>query len=541
MGKPLILRQRRDRLVIEAATRVGTGGGGTGGSGFIIIADASPSGGGTVTDKVFQNPGDDTVLRSFTSSDGLVDVLVRASYPEVAVGSFSSTLAPAADSGHYEGTVSVTLAVDGELTATVTTPDGEDGATASVDVTLDLPPIISSAEFVGGYPGAQTELKQGDSFDLTVIADKDFDEVVLEDFGVSAGESIATATGQSATVTITIADRGDVLQQLPARVRVRDAVTGALSTAYDTDVAGSVDGLNVLSLNDLRPTVAWSTLTYPASQSAIKSSEQATVGVSLADFDAVVFDSNGSGELSVNNPTLAEATKTVTRIGGTYNVLTPNLRAQATRDANASTTTDTVVVAIANVAAQITVSPPAARLVSGGADGTSPVDHAITLSSDQQLSSVALDEELGGGTFLGSWVGGPVFFSRDLRVDDADTKGTYTWRNLLATNRSGIQTTTVTSGASYTLGGFVARTLTFAAFSQSTTIGTPVVDYAKLTAGIFTATNQPAVKRPTQGDTSDVANGYTITTPTSLFWNDVAAAGSNSSGTAAIADLEETP
>jgi len=131
-----------------------------------------------------------------------------------------------------------------------------------------------------------------------------------------------------------------------------------------------------------------------------------------------------------------------------------------------------------------------------------------------------------------------------LQVHDDDTKGTYTWQNPFAENLAGISTSTITGDDQYVLGGFVARSLTFSAFSQTTTMGVEVITYTKLQADIFTATNNPALRNASQGDTSDIVDTYTVTAlganPTTVFWNDVSAAGSNSGGTAQITDVEET-
>ncbi len=98
-------------------------------------------------------------------------------------------------------------------------------------------------------------------------------------------------------------------------------------------------------------------------------------------------------------------------------------------------------------------------------------------------------------------------------------------------------------GTDLCLGGFVQRTLTFPAFSPNTTLNTEVVTFANLQAGIFTATNSAALKQPISTPPS-VTNGFTIDAtginPTTVIWLDTPAVGSNSGGTAAITDVEET-
>jgi hypothetical protein len=319
-------------------------------------------------------------------------------------------------------------------------------------------------------------------------------------------------------------------------VRARNAA-GAYGSTSDTS--------NTVILNNVFPTATFGSKAYPGSQAALKGAETADVAITLANLTTVSFTSP-NGDLSIASPTIIAATKTVTRIAGSYNVATNNLQVVATRAANGAVTTTQTVVAIADVAPTIDITVPAVRLRSGGNDGTSIQGHATTITANQQLlAAPSVAAGAGGGAFIGGgFTGGPSVWTRTLNVHDNDTKGAYSFTTLVATGLAGIVQNTINSGAAYTLGGFVPRTLTFAAFSQSTTLNVGVVTYAKLQAGIFTATNQPAVRNAAQGDHSNLTNQYTVDSlgnvgPTNLWWNDVAAAGSNSGGTAQITAVEE--
>lgn len=516
--------------------------GGGGGSGWIRIQDIAVPGGVADT-KVFQDEAE-TVLQSCRVSSLDIEVVLRASYPVVAINGVFYQLAPAADEGHYAGSVLLTLPAPGVLTVKLQTPNNATGAEDVAVVTYEPPPELLTLEFTGTYPGSQTELKAGDTFQLTGTTDRSADAVEIQDFGAMVQSVQTFVTGTSFTVTGTIADRGTAPQLLSAKARARSAATVAYGGVRDTALGGSVEPVNVVKCCNLYPMVIWGVVTYPASQGALKNSESATVGFSMANADHVLF-SSPTGDVSVLNPTLSEDPKTVTRISGSYNDATPNLRAVATRDANGAQTTVNTLVKIANVAATIAVTKPATRLRSGGNNGTAPQDHTITITANQELySAPSLTPAPSAGTFQGSvFTGGPKVWTRDLRVIDTDSKGTFAWQSPSAVNLAGIPTTAITGDASYVLGGFVARSLSFPAFSQSTLIGTAVVHYSKLVAGVFTATNQPAVRTPTQGDTANYANRFTVTAlgvmPTTLWWNDVAAAATNSSGTAQIASVEE--
>ncbi len=505
-------------------------------SGWLSIVDVAVTGGGLATNKVWDDPPNNTIIQSCDISGLNLNVTVKSSAPHVTVGSTPAILPPAPGGGFYVGTVSIVVPGTGNVVATLTTPDGAPGASDTVALTYVPPPSITALQFIGGYPGAQTELKAGDTFQVQGTTNTPAVAVEVQDFGAAVFGTPTFASSTSFTVTVTIADRGTSPQSLVARMRAQNAA-GAFGPLADTS--------NTVVLNNLHPTVTFGAETYPVGQLALKNSETADVAVTLANLDTVLFDSP-NGDLSILNPTTIEATKTVTRIAGTYNVATNNLRGTAVRAANGAQTIGQAVIAIANVAPTVDITVPAARLRSGGNNGTAAQNHTVSIVANQQLlNAPSLAAGVGGGTFIGGgFAGGPSTWTRSLQVHDNDTKGNYSFTTLVATGLSGLVQNTINSGAAYVLGGFVQRTLTFAAFSQSTTLNVGVVTYAKLQAGIFTATNQPALRNAVQGDHSNLLNTYTVDSlgnvgPTNLWWNDVAAAGSNSGGTAQITNVEE--
>jgi len=526
------------------------------GAGWIYIEDIQtqdPS--GVAVDQVYQDPPGNTVLQSVRVSSVDITVTIRASYPSVRVDATTAILPRDIGGGHYYGNVDITLGVTGKVTAVVITPEDEDGAGDTTSVLVVPPPNITALNFTGAYPtspgGLQTELKLNDPFSIYVAANSSFDRVDVIDFGSgSAAQASITAVpvGSSATVPMSAANRGTTPQALPARVRVRDAVTGAWSATRDTNTGGgTVDGVNLVTLNNLYPSGSIGSIDYPVSQSALKNVEFATVNNTAANYNSIVYSDPTGAQLTINSPSLFEAAKIVTcRDPGIYNGSTTNFRYVMTRNANGAQTTVSGVVVIADVAPTISVSAPA-RLRSGGNNGTSVQNHTITISSNQPLlNAPTLNADSGGnrGTFSGSWAGGPSTWTRTLQVSELvpDEKGTFTWEGLVATGRAGLVQNTIGSGANYTLGGFVQRDLTFAAYATTTLIGTSVVTFSKLTAGIFTATNQPALRQPI-GTSPPVVNGYTIAAagvnPTTLIWLDTVAAATNSTGTAKITAVEE--
>lgn len=514
-----------------------------GGSGWVRVTDVTVSG-GSVDLKTYQDAAH-TVLETCRVSSLSVQIVVKSAFPIVTVEGVSATLTEAASGGHYAGTVTVTLPSAGAYKITSISPDGANAASCTITISYLAPPSVLTLQFTGGYPGTQTELKAGDSFSITGTTDTAADAVEIQDFGAFASAVKAFAAGTTFTVTGTIADRGTSVQSLAGKVRARSATTGAYGAIVATNAGGgTVDGVNLVKLNNIYPSLTWGTPSYPAGQGALKDSEQATVASTVANYDVIAYTSPGS-ELSITNPSFHEATKTVTRIGGTYNISTTNLRATATRTANAATSVVDTVVKIAHTAHTIAVTTPAARLRSGGNNGTAAQSHTITITASQQLyEAPTMLAGVGGGTLLGTvWSGGPSVWTRSLQVHDDHVKGTYSWTGLVSKNLAGKVVNTITSGTTYVLGGFVARTLTFAAFSHTTALNVACVTYSKLQAGIFTATNQPALRNANQGNHSNIVDTYTVdalaTNPTTIYWNDDVQVAGNFSGTAQITNVEE--
>jgi hypothetical protein len=512
------------------------------GSGWIYIYDLQGNSGVVISNKVYQDTGNN-VLQSATASGGTIRVLVRASYPLVTINSIATQLTRAVDNGFYYGYADLTLTVSADIVAKVTTPDDTDGPHDTIHIALDLPPDILTLSFTGSYPGSQTELKSGDTFSITGTTSVPAVGVEILDYEACSNSVLTFSSNTTFTVSGIIANRGNTTITRPARLKARNAA-GAYGATRDTNTGGgSTDGVDVVKCNNLHPTVTFGTVTYPSSQTALKDSETATIVVTTANLDTIAYTSPNS-QLSITNPSTIESPKTVQRIAGNYNVSTSNLRAEAVRTANDAHTVSTTVIRIAHVAASISVSEPYTRLRLGNPNA----DYTITITSDQELPSApTLDSDTSpnSGVLQGTaWVGGLLTYTRTLRVSNTSVPGTYSWLNLSATNRSGIATTSITGDASYVLGGSVARSVTFPPFSQTTSLDVPITNYSKLQAGIFTATNQQSTRNATLGNHSNIANTYTIealdTNPTTVFWNDKNMADTNSTGTAQLLSIEET-
>lgn len=459
-----------------------TGGGtGSGVNGSAFITDIEPQDPlQSVGEKVFSSDGE--VLDSCSTTTNLVRVSVLALpgntnwKPVLTIKGQTVSLTAQNDSPLFRGTIDIDLSGDSELKVI-----HEDGAEHTVQITVDNPPVIQQAAFTGTYPNNQTELKENDTFTLDLIVDIPIVEIEISDYGAAKYRSISVSEGTTHSVTVIIANRGNTVQQFGIKLRVRKA-TGAWSEYYLTENDGLVNGENILVLNNVKPSITFTGVTYPAGQSAIKEAETAQVGNVITDFDSVSY-STTNNELTITESTSYQTSKTVARNSGSYNVSTNNFIVTANRIANGSSTTAGTIVKIAHTppTISITIAGNPARLRSGGNDGTSVQSYTVNLTSSQRLSS-APSIVAPEGTFSGSsFTGGPTNWSRNILISDNDPRGSFNFGNLSAINEANVEQTVIAAGATYTIGGFVTRQVFLEAFQNEVDINVPIDNYNKVT------------------------------------------------------------
>lgn len=365
----------------------------------------------------------------------------------------------------------------------------EDGASHTVGITTDAKPVMSSVSFVNGYPGSQTELKAGDTFDINVVADLAFDNIQVDaQMAFTSVWTNGVASGTDRTSTFTIGNRGNTTHTYPARVRVQKS-TGTWSDWAWTNGTGimdsGIDGSQVVALNNLFPSVenmSQSSITYPAGQEAIKGTESVTIHSTCSNFDTIAY-SSPTGELTIpNTGDYLEDKASVTRNSGGYNVTSINYRIVCVRTANDASVTRSLVVYIANNACTITMSEPSTYLRSGGNDGSSIQNHIIILTSNQRLISTPTvsNPPVDAGTWVGVFSGGPEIWTRTLQVHDDDVKAAYSYGTLSATNLANIETTTYTGDSSYILRGFITRDIILDAFANEAVMHVESITYANV-------------------------------------------------------------
>lgn len=490
-------------------------------SGIAIITDITPTyGSGNVSGKVYSNGG--YVLDSCVSGTTEVDVHVLATTgtqnfrPTVTLNGNPVTLTAAESRGLWQGVLSMSLP---SYTSTITVSHAE-GLSHSCVFNYQMAPTVLTAIFQDSYPNVgQVEYAAGASVDVVVTADVPFTAIEFQDSVGSAttANSASFAPTTSKRVTVQIADRGDTRQSKQAIVRVQDA-NGTWSSWYSSGSAGSTDHVNVVYLNNVRPHIAFDPASYPPGQQAIKDSEYATLSFSYSDVDSVVW-SSPNGQVSFSAPTSLVAQAVYIGSAGVYNDSVNNVRASAVRTANATSAYYDTLVCIADVLPRVTVSVPAARLRSGGTHGSAVQSYTITLSSNQKLITI-MGLDAGIGTWDGIWSSsdGGYTWTRPLLISDADSKGATSFSSLAAVTLAGTTQTSIYSGSSYTVGGFVLRTVSVSAWpNREADIGTYVTNTSKLRATNLSKGSSGSHNTTFGSSTTNLTDSYTITGPTGTY------------------------
>jgi len=519
---------------VDQAVESGVGGAAQGG---LFFTDATPTSTGIVGSKTYVSntvPANAVITEATTDTDNVTVTL----YAEGGSAFFSPTVTITTDPPQAGGDVVATLTVNASDKRTFTATANLTGITADTIVTAtsstNATTTMTIHRAVAGpnvnilqidsLPGSQTEAKSGDTvtFSGRIPNDAAYVEVI--------------AGGAAASLVVATLGAVDSFGTGYREFHGSFTVSGLTGTQYITargrnslgTFGSNLQSSNSITLNQTYPTIGARTVTYPATQSALKGSETATVAATVTNADTVAYTS--SADLSVTSPNTYASSKTVTRVGGTYVYGVNNYTITATKASNGAVTTATAQVAIADAAptAAITITGNPTRLRSSAAGQ----DYVITVTANQRLNA-APSITASSGTWQGSWSGSGTTWTRTLRIVDADPKGSQSFTASL-TNIAGVNGTTLTSGSAYTVGGFPTRTITFSAFERYHAIGTTVVDITKVTASY---TGSTVLTRYT--DTNSHFQGFTIVdaagdysaTGGYLFISDADFANSNTTGT----------
>jgi len=522
-------------------------------SGSLFVTDVTNNGSGIVGNKAYlpNTTPANAVLTSAQSDDDSVTIHFIAegtiNYSPIVtldgVPCSNMTEIPG-QKRMFTGSFDVTVPVS--TTFVLTHSDGNT-AEVTIDRAADGPSILS-VNFTNGYPAGQTEVKEGDTFDVEIHFDPNGSEpvsVFVDDYGAAeagvfdlSGTELDWGNVHKATITVTIRATGTSPTFQSCRLHAINSFGTAGNTVDSNQSGGGVDGVDVVLCNDIIPSFGTPTITYPPTQQAFKGVESGSVSITVSDFTDVVYTSP-TNEFVITDDTVYGVNKTITCTNpGTYNDSTPNYTITATRTTNGTSTQISIIIEVADTAPTITVTQPQPRLRTA----LPYRDYVITATSDQNLPAPP-DLTVGvSGTWLGaSFVGGPKVWTRSIRIDDNDSKGIGAWGfATVPTNNAGIPA--VITG-DQNVGGFEPRTLTVDAWPvRSTAIGTDVVDTAKLVCeNLSKGGNGPngGTFFLYQASTNDAVDRFTIVGNDYWYNCDLANAVSNTTGTAQVI-LEET-
>ena len=214
--------------------------------------------------------------------------------------------------------------------------------------------------------------------------------------------------------------------------------------------------------NGTIPVISINSITYPASQQAIKSSESTSISNNVTNFDSITYSSPNS-QLSISNTSTYEQNKNADYLAGDYNVEgdggVNNLKISATKSSNGATTESFKIVNIANSPLTLSINNLAASL-SSSPNGVS--DQFYMSSSQLMLSNPTLStnsNQINPSSLNQNSSGtGKNSNSYTITVSDLDTKGTFSWQ-ASAVNLAGIETTSIAVNPTYKLEGFSSRTI----------------------------------------------------------------------------------
>ncbi|GAG00391.1 unnamed protein product, partial [marine sediment metagenome] len=235
---------KTQRGVLEAAV----------GGGYIYISNIEPQNvDNVVSPKTYQDVNDN-ILQSCTTDTKDIKITVIASSPLVKISDIDQTLTK--QNGYFSGTVNYTLTAENieEVTITLITPDGEEGPSDSCTVNIEVGPTLLNVSFYGAYPNGQTELKKGDTFQISGTTDIPCVGVKVLDYGACQLGTPTFPSTNTFVITVTIADRGVTVQNLSAQVQAKNAA-GAYGTIRETNQeGGAVDGIDLIKVNNRGPT-----------------------------------------------------------------------------------------------------------------------------------------------------------------------------------------------------------------------------------------------------------------------------------------------
>ena len=160
----------------------------------------------------------------------------------------------------------------------VVTAEHSEGSIDTAKVYPEPAPVVATATFVGNYPlsPTQTSYSAGRSISVTVTSADPFVQVeVVNDAGNACAQQMSAVFTSTTTKTINVTTASGVGSR-GIKVRIKNP-TGTWSNVFDSSSQGTTDHLHKIVLDNVLPTFSITSIGYPASQQALKLTEQAEV------------------------------------------------------------------------------------------------------------------------------------------------------------------------------------------------------------------------------------------------------------------------
>ena len=282
----------------------------------------------------------------------------------------------------------------------------------------------------------------------------------------------------------------------PATFIVRNNF-GTLSDSATTTDTAEVHNATI-------PTISFGAIHYPETQGAIKATESAIIENVVEDYDLIAHTSVNN-QLTIENSTTYETNKTVSYFSGNYNIDgdggSNNFKISATKTSNGAVREKSKIVNIANAPLTISINNLATIKTS-----ISTVSDNFNLTTNQLMliaPTLSIDPSQTNPSVLTQTSNGTGKFSNayTLSATDSDTKGTFSWQ-VTAINLAGIETTIISSNPTYTLEGFISRTI----FASPTSLGAGLAEIGT------TVTNPSNITFENISEGGDAPNGGTYYT-----------------------------
>lgn len=448
--------------------------------GGIFITDIQALASGKNVQKIMNDPPNQGSVKLALSDDNAYRVFIEWDRAQEFQG--SPTVNDKPPLGVQKLASSYTGYVD--LVSTDITTDGIialfNDNTYAVPFAIVTPPSITSFNISGTYPTTnvilQTELKENDQILCSIETDKDIDIIEFVEEGAFKYQTINVTAGKSFNNIVgIIANKGDVSQQLNGKIRVHST-----EGSWSDYVLSS----NVVTLNNIKPSITLDTKTFSSGLSALKNSETCVVKAIATNYDTLVSSAIGT-DLTVAS--MSGLNCTVTRVGGIYNDSVANLRITGNKVSNGASGYLDICVEIANVAPTLSSQSLGTYNVSSGL-GT--VINTLTFNQNVKIKSISVLDINKGTLATGITTSYAKTYDLGISSQDSDIhSNTTNSTNIVVTGLSGIDSVSPIP-INYYIRGFANKILTFVYSSLSKSIGTSVVDVTKL-----------------------VVNGYILTSP----------------------------